>query len=211
MFFYVPGYDAHQLVLLYGLLYLLQSNVLVVVCQRKVRTASRLYILSGPEIKVFLSVSVVTLITNSIQFLAYRMDYWFIEYYRGVKELGWYSLSVRLVQVFWVLPALFAAILFPVVAKEGSRYNDEQMLSFTRLLFFFNLVAGIHDFTHKLVTHGCAMIETFFMFVINMEVGTANSAEVHFYNNIVVRLELRIGTIFKPDCVFTMKCYCFHN
>jgi len=35
-----------------------------------------------------------------------------------------------------------AAILFPVVAREQERYNDEQMLSFIRGLFFFNLLAG---------------------------------------------------------------------
>jgi O-antigen/teichoic acid export membrane protein len=120
----------------------LQSVILVILFHRKVKTASRFSLVSLGELKIFLSFSVLTLVTNSIQFLAYRMDYWFIEYYRGEKELGWYSLAVRLAQVFWVLPVLFAAILFPQVAKEGDRYNDGHMLSFARLLFLFNLLAG---------------------------------------------------------------------
>ena len=146
LFFYFPGYDAGRLAMLYVLLYLLQSVVLVILFHRRVKTASRLSFMSGVEIRAFLSFSMVTLITNAIQFLAYRMDYWFIEYYRGDRELGWYSLSVRLAQVFWVLPLLFAAILFPLVAREQNRYNDEQMLSFTRGLFFFNLLAGMLAF-----------------------------------------------------------------
>jgi len=146
LFFYFPGYDANRLIALYVLLYLLQPVALVLLFHRRVKNASRFSLISLPEIKVFLSFSMVTLVTNSIQFLAYRMDYWFIEYFRGEKELGWYSLSVKLAQVFWVLPVLFAAILFPLVAKEGDKYNDEHMLSFSRLLFLFNLLAGILAF-----------------------------------------------------------------
>ncbi len=62
------------------------------------------------------------------------------------EELGWYSLSVRLVQVFWMLPLLFAGVLFPLVAREKEKYDVSGMLSFIRALFFFNLVAGLLSF-----------------------------------------------------------------
>lgn len=146
LYFYFPVYDAGRLAMAYVLLYLLQSLVLVFLFHSRVKEAAAFSLMSGREIKAFLSFSMVTLATNAIQFLAYRADYWFIDYFRGEKELGWYSLAVRLVQVFWVLPVLFAGILFPLVARERERYNDAQMLSFMRMLFFVNGLAGLAVF-----------------------------------------------------------------
>jgi O-antigen/teichoic acid export membrane protein len=146
LFFYYPAHDVVFLITIYVLLYLFQSVVLVIVFHGSVKGSARFVSVSTPEIKIFLSFSVITLIANLVQFLAYRTDYWFIDHYRGAKELGWYSLSVRLAQVFWILPVLFAGILFPQVAKEKERYNNDKMLSFIRILFLLNVLAGVLSF-----------------------------------------------------------------
>ncbi|MBS1564373.1 MAG: polysaccharide biosynthesis C-terminal domain-containing protein, partial [Bacteroidetes bacterium] len=43
----------------------------------------------------------------------------------------------------WVLPLLFAGVLFPLVAREKEKYNEEQMLAFMRSLFLVSLLAGL--------------------------------------------------------------------
>jgi O-antigen/teichoic acid export membrane protein len=66
----------------------------------------------------FFSYSFVVFITNIIQFLAYRVDYWLVAFYKGEEALGLYSLAVKLSQLFWILPLLFAGIIFPQTADN---------------------------------------------------------------------------------------------
>jgi len=68
--------------------------------------------------KKFFSYSFVVFVTNIIQFLAYRVDYWLVAAYKGDVALGLYSLAVRLCQLFWILPLLFAGIIFPQTADN---------------------------------------------------------------------------------------------
>ncbi len=70
------------------------------------------------EISVFFSYSFIVFITNVIQIFAYRVDYWIVDYYHGESELGVYALATKLAQVLWVLPGVFAGIIFPQVADE---------------------------------------------------------------------------------------------
>jgi O-antigen/teichoic acid export membrane protein len=66
-----------------------------------------------------------------------------LDHYRGEEELGWYSLAVRLVQLFWVVPLLFASIIFPVSANKKIEYDERQMLALIRGINLVNIVAGL--------------------------------------------------------------------
>ena len=83
--------------------------------------------------KLFFSYSFIVFITNVIQFLAYRVDYWLVDHYKGTDELGLYSLAVRLCQLLWVLPLLFASIIFPKVADKNSNYQTSDFLKLARI------------------------------------------------------------------------------
>ncbi|HET9056930.1 MAG TPA: oligosaccharide flippase family protein [Chitinophagaceae bacterium] len=100
-------------------------------------------IVGANDLKLFFSYSIIAFITNGIQFLAYRIDYWFVDYYRGKEQLGIYVLSVKLSQLFWVMPVLFASIIFPLVAKDKINYNEDKMLFLIRSMNVFNLVMAI--------------------------------------------------------------------
>lgn len=97
----------------------------------------------GFEWRLFFSYSFVVLITNVIQFLAYRIDYWLIDYYKGTQQLGYYSLAVRLGQMLWFLPLLMAGILFPRIAGSAGEEEEAKWLSLVRIsntVFFFGAV-----------------------------------------------------------------------
>jgi len=143
---YHPLYNAAILIFLYALLYLFQSFVLMFLFHRRVKNSWKFPRVNRQDLKIFLSFSIIALVTNLIQFLCYRMDYWFVEYFRGEKELGWYAFASRLAQAFWMLPVLFAGILFAQVARKKEAYNNEEMLLFMRVFFCINIVAGIFSF-----------------------------------------------------------------
>jgi O-antigen/teichoic acid export membrane protein len=99
--------------------------------------------LNKQEVKLFFSYSFLAFITNILQFFAYRADYWIVEYFRGSMQLGLYSVSVRLAQLFWILPNLIAAIIFPQVAGKLTKGNEYNFLSMIRLMNTCNIVAGL--------------------------------------------------------------------
>jgi len=93
--------------------------------------------------KAFFGYSLITLMTNSIQFLAYRIDYWFINYYRDEKELGWYSLAVKIVQGLWIVPMVLAAIILPMVASSREKFTVDRLVALTRVTIFVSLIIGV--------------------------------------------------------------------
>lgn len=95
---------------------------------------------------IFFSYSMFTFVINSIQFLAYRVDYWILDHYKGNEELGWYSLAVKLSQLFWVLPLLFASIIFPKVAGGELQYDESKMRALIRGMNWLNIITGLFLF-----------------------------------------------------------------
>ncbi len=97
--------------------------------------------------KLFFSYSFFAFVINVIQFLAYRVDYWLLDHYKGGEELGWYSLAVRLVQLFWIIPLLLAGFIFPVVAnQQNGNDKDNKMLALIRAMNMVNIIAGLFLF-----------------------------------------------------------------
>jgi O-antigen/teichoic acid export membrane protein len=98
------------------------------------------------DARLFFSYSFIVFITNCIQFLAYRVDYWLVNYYHGKSSLGEYALAVKLNQLFWVLPSLAASIVFPMIASKEKLYDKKQLMSLMRIVNTSLLVAAVVAF-----------------------------------------------------------------
>lgn len=96
-----------------------------------------------PDWKVFFSYSFIAFFSNVIQFLAYRVDYWIVDYYHGTGKLGLYSLAVKLGQMLWVLPLLFASLILPMVADKNNRHSEHRIFSLIRISNSFLIVITI--------------------------------------------------------------------
>ena len=107
------------------------------------REDNRFAPVKSADLRLLFTYSIITLLSNSIQFLAYRIDYWFLDYYRDEKELGWYSLAVKLVQFLWILPVILAGIILPVVAASQRQVDKDRLLSILRILYTLNSLAAI--------------------------------------------------------------------
>ncbi len=76
---------------------------------------------------------------NVFQFFAYKMDIWFLDHYHSKYEIGLYSMAVRVAQLVWVLPQLFAALLFPLTALNHHAVSPH---NFKKNIKMFALISG---------------------------------------------------------------------
>lgn len=77
---------------------------------------------------------------NTIFFLLYRIDYWFVEKFCSAKDLGNYIQVSKLVQVFMVLPMILASSIFPESASGNKIIVQNQIAMLSRLMilmYFF--------------------------------------------------------------------------
>jgi O-antigen/teichoic acid export membrane protein len=86
----------------------------------------------------FYHFSIIVFITNLIQFVAYRADFWIIEYFQDTTQVGIYAQSNRFAQLLWVIPNILAGILAPVLAT--GIFDKMRLVILTRLISYFNLI-----------------------------------------------------------------------
>lgn len=82
-------------------------------------------------------------LANAAQFLNYRLDYWFVEYFRGPAELGYYSVASGLAQMLWVVPSSISGVLFPYVAQESTTEKHHKTAALARIVFVLCTGMGV--------------------------------------------------------------------
>lgn len=142
-YFFLPAYSSEVIIDTYIYAFLLQAFLLIIVYHKQGNVPFALQRPRFSEVKAFFTYSFTVFITNIIQFLAYRVDYWVIGYYHKEQVLGWYALAVKMGQFFWVLPLLLAALIFPAVSKNELSFENGKMAQLLRVINSFNIIAGI--------------------------------------------------------------------
>jgi O-antigen/teichoic acid export membrane protein len=122
----------------YCLAMLIQSLILAILFHIKTKMLD----FNWPETSLrqsFYKFSLLIFAANLIQFLAYRMDFWMLEYYSGFKALGNYSQATRFVQLFWIIPQAAAALMLPSILhqkkEEGELFVWKLLKSIPPLVF----------------------------------------------------------------------------
>ncbi|MEJ8819337.1 lipopolysaccharide biosynthesis protein [Lacibacter sp. H407] len=89
-------------------------------------------------IKPFFYFAIVALVTNSMSFLMYRIDYWFVNKYCSPADLGNYIQACKLAQLFFVVPSILAGVVFPMTASGRRIEVNEtiQLLSRTMIMLY---------------------------------------------------------------------------
>jgi len=98
--------------------------------------------ISQEEMRSFSSFSFVVLITNLIQFVAFRADYWLISIYYDHTSLGVFAQASKFVQLLWVIPSIFTGLITPALKKENEKLTIEGLVSICRLMVFTHLILG---------------------------------------------------------------------
>ena len=89
------------------------------------------------EFQSFFQFSMVVFVTNLVQFIAYRADYWLIDFFRNTEQVGVYAQATRFAQLLWLIPNILAGLLSPVIAR--GTFDRSKLLMVTRVLCYFNL------------------------------------------------------------------------
>ncbi len=95
---------------------------------------------SNLDLQSLLSFSFIVFITNTIQFLAYRIDYWIINHYHDVSEVGVYAQANRFAQLIWVIPNIMAALMIPLIASPDSTFSKTDFSALIRGIIYVSLI-----------------------------------------------------------------------
>lgn len=127
--------------------FLISSNLLIILSFYFKRGGVRpaLIFVKKSTIKKLLAFAGITYVASIAQFLNYKIDYWFVNYFADTKELGIYSLSAGLVQMVWLLPQSIAAVVFPNIAKENQN-QEKRILTLSKHTLVIMLLGGLFSF-----------------------------------------------------------------
>jgi len=87
------------------------------------------------------SFAMIAVVTNSMTFLMYRIDYWFVNKYCSDADLGNYIQACKLAQLFFIIPSILAAVVFPMTASGRREEMNEKMQLLSRGLIVLYSIA----------------------------------------------------------------------
>ena len=96
--------------------------------------------ISQEEMRSFSSFSFIVLITNIIQFIAFRADYWLISIYYDHVSVGVYAQASKFAQLLWIIPGVLAGLIVPALKNEGQKLSDSKFISLCRVSFYIHIV-----------------------------------------------------------------------
>jgi len=79
-------------------------------------------------------------VANTFTFFNYRLDMFLVNFFIGVTAVGYYSLSVGLVEMIWIVPQTISFVLFPFVASSNKKDAAELTASSCRHSFFLSSI-----------------------------------------------------------------------
>lgn len=82
-----------------------------------------LKLIGRSELRLLAGFTVIVYLCNTLQFLNYKMDVWFIHYFSSNTETGIYALALSLSQLIWILPNAVSGVLlnyYQVNKREDS-------------------------------------------------------------------------------------------
>lgn len=96
--------------------------------------------ISQEEMKSFSSFSSIVLISNIIQFIAFRADYWLINIYYNSHEVGVYAQASKFAQLLWIIPGILAGLVPPALKDQNQRLTSAELVSICKITLFAHTV-----------------------------------------------------------------------
>lgn len=95
-------------------------------------------------IRPLIQFAFLAFMTNLIQFLSYKMDIWFVNYFHGKQLTGIYALGVSLAQMVWLLPSAIQSVLYAFISTHTDRQLIiQRTIKTTRQIAVYAISAGI--------------------------------------------------------------------
>lgn len=82
-------------------------------------------------------------LANMFMFFNYRLDMFMVNFFMGITAVGYYSLSVGLAEMMWILSGTIGFVLFPSVSSINKKDAAELTAVTCRHSFFLTLILCI--------------------------------------------------------------------
>jgi O-antigen/teichoic acid export membrane protein len=99
-------------------------------------------VIKKTELHFLKGFALIVYLCNSIQFLNYKMDIYFINYYGQKNEVGIYALALSLSQLIWVLPNAVSGVLINYFQVKEINRSVELAIKYSRLCFYGTVVSA---------------------------------------------------------------------
>lgn len=103
----------------------------------------RFQFFSKADLRSFASFSSIVLITNIIQFIAFRADYWILNIYYNFEELGVYAQASKFAQLIWIIPGILAGLITPALKNKSEILTDSDLIKLSRVIFYMHVLISI--------------------------------------------------------------------
>jgi O-antigen/teichoic acid export membrane protein len=141
MWFFEPRYIIDYPVWIYSLFVFIPAFILVLFFIIKFNPAFKN--ISQEEMRSFSSFSFIVLITNLIQFVAFRADYWLISIYYDHTSVGVYAQASKFAQLLWIIPGVLAGLLIPALKNKDQKLPDFKFISICRVSLYIHVALTI--------------------------------------------------------------------
>ena len=141
LLFFIPGLAANNPALVFGIFVFVPGIVLLLFYHGRFKPV--LIKANRDGVNSFANFSFIVLITNVIQFIAFRADFWFIDYFHGKGDVGIYSQASRFSQMLWIIPGVLAGLIVPALRNEKNKLSVTELASVCRLLFFTHVFLAV--------------------------------------------------------------------
>ena len=136
-----PVFIANYPIWIYSLFVFIPSFILALFFIVKFNPAFKN--ISQEEMRSFSSFSFIVLITNLIQFIAFRADYWLISIYYDHTSVGVYAQASKFAQLLWIIPGILAGLLIPALKNNGQKLSDSKFISLCKVSFYIHVALTI--------------------------------------------------------------------
>ena len=133
------GLNNHVFIFIYFGSFLIAGTLLLFLLFKKL-TISDFGWFNMLQLKKLFKYSTIVFLSNVVFFLLYKIDYWFVNRYCNPDELGNYIQISKVAQMFFILPAILAGALFPLIAGNHIGKIENTLKVISRTIFFLYLL-----------------------------------------------------------------------
>lgn len=113
--------------------------------------------INNRSINSFVNFSFIVFMSNIIQFIAFRADFWLINYFKGKVDVGIYAQASRFSQMLWIIPGVLAGLVVPALKNRSNKLSVEELVVICRVVLFTHIILGV------LVTAAAFIIYQYFL------------------------------------------------
>ena len=135
------GFKSAVILTLILVIPLLVFNIILIYKKTDVRISFAF--INKIEISILVKYSFLVYLCNALQMLSYRMDLWFLKYYKDSAQTGIYSLAANISQLIWILPSSISVVLYSQLSKKDEGNHSDIVYKYAKISFYAALILSL--------------------------------------------------------------------